>query len=108
VISTQDVGQSPDVLAIDPALHLVYVAAENGPLAVFRNSETGVTRIAFQSAGPHAHVVAVDPNTHSIYMPIANLDGQPVLRELTVDLPSTCATAASGQFLDLQTAELHP
>ncbi len=88
VISTQDVGRSPDVLASDPVLHLVYVAAENGPLAVFRNDETGVTRIAFQSAGPNAHVVAVDPNTHSIYMPLANLNGQPVLRELALDLPS--------------------
>jgi len=88
VISTQDVGKSPDVLASDPELHLVYVAAENGPLAVFRNDETGVSRIAFQMAGPNAHVVAVDPNTHSVYMPIANLNGQPVLRELAVELPA--------------------
>jgi DNA-binding beta-propeller fold protein YncE len=88
VLSTQDVGKSPDVLASDPVLHLVYVAAENGPLAVFHNDQTGVTRIAFQSAGPSAHVVAVDPNTHNIYMPIANLNGQPVLRELSVELPT--------------------
>jgi len=89
VMSTQDVGSHPDVLAYDSVLHVVYVAAENGPLAVFRNDETGVTRIAFQSAGPNAHIVAVDPDTHSIYMPLANVNGQPVLRELTLDIPST-------------------
>jgi len=89
VISTQDVGKSPDVLASDPTLHLVYVAAENGPLAVFRNDDTGVTRIAFQSAGPNAHVVAVDPVTHRVYLPLANLDGHPILREVAVDLPAS-------------------
>ena len=87
VVSTQDVGRGPDVLAIDPGLHLVYVAAENGPLAVFRNDTSGVARIAFQSVGPNGHVVAVDPVTHSIYMPLANVNGQPVLRELAIDLP---------------------
>jgi len=65
------------------------VAAENGPLAVFRDDETGITRVAFQSAGPNAHVVAVDPVTHSVYMPLANVNGQPVLRELAIDLPTS-------------------
>jgi DNA-binding beta-propeller fold protein YncE len=89
VVATNDVGQSPDVLALDPGLHLVYVAAENGPLAVFRDDDTGVTRIALQSAGPNAHVVAVDPDTHSLYMPLASVNGQPVLRELAIDLPTS-------------------
>jgi hypothetical protein len=29
-IFTGDVGKTPDVIAIDPALHRVYVAAESG------------------------------------------------------------------------------
>jgi YVTN family beta-propeller protein len=89
VISTQDVGKSPHVLAIDPGLHLVYVAAEDGPLAVFRDDDTGVTRVAFDSVGPNAHVVAVDQDTHKVFMPLANLNGQPVLREVAIDLPSS-------------------
>src|SRR5258708_18124242 len=64
VTSTHDVGSGPDVLALDPALHLVYVAAENGPLAVFTSDSTGVQRVAFESAGPNAHSVAVAPDTH--------------------------------------------
>jgi DNA-binding beta-propeller fold protein YncE len=89
VTSTQDVGNNPDVLALDPGLHFVYVAAEAGSLAVFREEDSGaVTRIAFQTAGPNAHVVAVDPATHSIYIPLANLNGHPVLRELTVEVPA--------------------
>jgi len=87
VISTQDVGSGPDVLALDASLRLVYVAAENGPLAIFSSADTGVTRIAFESAGPNAHSVAVAPDTHHIFLPLANINGHPVLRELAVDVP---------------------
>jgi hypothetical protein len=65
----------------------VYVAAESGPLAIFREDVSGVTRLALASAGPNAHAVAVAPDTHSVYLPLANLDGQPRLRELAVDVP---------------------
>ena len=86
VIATHDVGSGPDVLALDPALHLVYVAAENGPLAIFSSDNSGVQRIAFESAGPNAHSVAVAPETHHIFLPLANVNGHPVLRELAVEL----------------------
>src|SRR5215471_4676143 len=82
VSSTFDVGRSPDVLAMDAARRLVYVAAENGPLAVFRSDGTGVQRVAFESVGPNAHSVAVDPDSHHIFLPIANQNGHPVLREV--------------------------
>jgi hypothetical protein len=75
------------VLALDPALHLVYVGAENGPLAIFSSDNSGVQRIAFESAGPNAHSVAVAPDTHHIFLPLANVNGHPVLRELAVDVP---------------------
>ena len=87
VSATQDVGRSPDVLARDAGLHVVYVGSEGGPLAAFRDDESGVSRIAFQDVGPNAHVVAVAPDTHTVYVPLANLNGQPVLRELAIDLP---------------------
>jgi DNA-binding beta-propeller fold protein YncE len=87
VTGTQEVGSGPDVLALDPALQLVYVAAENGPLAIFRSNSRGVQRIAFESAGPNAHSVAVAPDSHHIFLPLANVNGRPVLREVAVDVP---------------------
>ena len=87
VASTQEVGRDPDVLAFDEGMHLVYVAAENGPLAVFSSDDSGVQRVAFQSAGPSAHSVAVATDTHHIFLPLANVNGHPVLRELAVDAP---------------------
>jgi DNA-binding beta-propeller fold protein YncE len=86
VISTHDVGGGPDVLAMDASLHLVYVAAENGPLAVFRSDGAGVQRIAFQSVGPNAHSVVVSEDSHHLFLPLANVNGRPVLREVAVDL----------------------
>jgi hypothetical protein len=65
----------------------VYVAAENGPLATFSSDSSGVQRSAFQSAGPNAHSVAVAPDTHHIFLPLANVNGHPVLREVVVDVP---------------------
>ena len=87
ILSTFDVGGSPDVLALDAARRLVYVAAENGPLAVFRSDSSGVQRAAFESVGPNAHSVVVDPESHHIFLPLANVNGHPVLREMSVDLP---------------------
>jgi DNA-binding beta-propeller fold protein YncE len=86
VSSTQDVGGGPDVLALDAQRRLVYVAAENGPLAVFRSDSNGVQRVAFESAGPNAHSVAVAPDSHHIFLPLANVNGHPVLREMAVAL----------------------
>jgi DNA-binding beta-propeller fold protein YncE len=87
VSSIQDVGNGPDVLAVDSQLHIVYVAAENGPLAVFASDANGVTRIAFQSAGPNAHSVAVAPDTHHVFLPLTNVNGHPTLREMALQLP---------------------
>ena len=33
-------------------------------------------------AGPNAHSVSVDPATHVVYMPLTDVGGRPVLREL--------------------------
>jgi len=79
VLSTHEVGENPDVLAFDPELKLLYVAAESGRVTVFR--ETGKT--LNQAGGfsvPHAHTVCVDPMTHLVYFPLENIDGQPILR----------------------------
>jgi YVTN family beta-propeller protein len=85
VVFTGDVGKNPDVLDIDPVLHRVYVAAESGPLTVLDYDGGGVRELLKDDAGPNAHSVAVDPDTHHIYLPLQNLNGHPVLREMVVE-----------------------
>jgi DNA-binding beta-propeller fold protein YncE len=85
VIFTGDVGKDPDVLAVDPGLHRVYVAAENGPMTVFADEGGTVWELVKGDAGPNAHSVAVDPETHHLYLPLQNIDGHPVLREMVVE-----------------------
>jgi len=81
VTGVMDVGGGPDVLALDPGLHRLYVASESGALAVF---DTGaqVRKVGMGNAGPNAHSVAVDPDTHHVYLPLTDVGGHPVLREL--------------------------
>lgn len=79
VLATYPVARDPDVLAFDPGLKLLYVAAESGTVTVFR--EEGKTLISAGTLSmPHAHTVCVDPDTHLVYFPLQNVDGHPVLR----------------------------
>jgi len=80
VTATFDVGEGPDVLASDPGLHYVYVAAESGPLSVFKTQSAQVSKVGEVEVGPNAHVVAVDPGTHKSYFPLKNLGGRTALR----------------------------
>jgi YVTN family beta-propeller protein len=75
-----DVGEDPDVLAYDPGLGYLYVAAESGIVSVFEAKARQVSKLADLRLGPNAHVVAVDPETHKTYFPLQNLDGRPILR----------------------------
>jgi DNA-binding beta-propeller fold protein YncE len=78
-VGSYRVGEDPDVLAFDPGLRRLYVASESGVVTVF--NERGTT---LQAAGryqaPHAHSVAVDPGTHEVFLPLADVNGHPVLR----------------------------
>ncbi|GAC1317883.1 MAG: hypothetical protein NVSMB2_12130 [Chloroflexota bacterium] len=87
LVSLHDVGNTPDVLAIDPAWNLLYVAAENGPLTVFAESDTDARLVARQDVGPNAHSIAVDLQTHHVFIALANVGGAPVLRELVIETP---------------------
>jgi YVTN family beta-propeller protein len=80
VTASFDVGDGPDVLAYDPALNYVYVAAESGPVSVFRTLTGQVSKVGAAPIGPNAHVVAVDPASHQSYFPLKNVSGQPILR----------------------------
>jgi DNA-binding beta-propeller fold protein YncE len=74
-----EVGDSPDVLAYDKKLNLLYVACESGVVSIFKCGET-LTKLADQSVGPNCHTVAVDSETHKVYFPLKNFHGNPVLR----------------------------
>ncbi|MFL5513703.1 MAG: hypothetical protein ACJ8CN_14865 [Gemmatimonadales bacterium] len=79
---TYSVGDEPDVLAFDPGLQRLYVAAESGVVTVFQQRDR-----ALQSLGEYraraAHSVSVDPATHRVYLPLENIGGRPVLRILS-------------------------
>jgi YVTN family beta-propeller protein len=84
VTESHDVGSVPDVLAFDAPRRVLYVAAESGPLTAFSETDTGLKLLAQRDIGPNAHSLAVDPDSGHAYIPIANLGGQPVLREVSV------------------------
>lgn len=75
------VGKSPDVLAFDPTLGRLYVAAESGVVSVFDEKDRTLTQLGAYRA-PRAHSVAVDSRTHRVYLPLASVEGRPVLRIL--------------------------
>jgi DNA-binding beta-propeller fold protein YncE len=64
------VGASPDVLAFDPKLRRLYVAAESGEVAVFAETAHGARKLGQAVLAPSAHTVAVDPRTHLVYFPL--------------------------------------
>ncbi|HEY6224200.1 MAG TPA: hypothetical protein VIW26_10465, partial [Gemmatimonadales bacterium] len=73
------VGRDPDVLAFDPGLGRLYVAAESGVVAVFEEVERALRPLGWYKA-PRAHSVAVDPASHRVYLPLADVGGRPMLR----------------------------
>jgi DNA-binding beta-propeller fold protein YncE len=79
VLSAYPVGKGPDVLAFDPGLRLLYVSAESGHVAVFRENRNRLLTKGTLFM-PHAHTVSVDSQTHLVYFPLQNIDGRPVLR----------------------------
>jgi DNA-binding beta-propeller fold protein YncE len=79
VLMTAPVGNDPDVLAFDPGLKLLYVAAESGHVTILRENGRALVTDATLFM-PHAHTVCVDPETHLVYFPLQDVDGHPVLR----------------------------
>jgi DNA-binding beta-propeller fold protein YncE len=80
VTSTYSVGPSPDVLAFDQGLRLLYVASESGIVSVLKEQAMGLKLVGEGMVAPAAHSVAVVPETHRVYLPLQNIEGQPVLR----------------------------
>lgn len=70
------------MLAFDPGLRRLYVASESGAVTIFDERDGRLDRIGTYRA-PHAHSVAVDPRTHQVFLPLADVNGRPVLRILS-------------------------
>ena len=84
VLVTYPVAEDPDVLAMDPGRHHLYVAAESGAISAFEARNDSLVSLPSYHAR-HAHSVAVDPATHLVYVPLESVDGRPVLRILTLE-----------------------
>jgi len=80
-IASYPVGSRPDVLAFDPGLHRLYVAAESGNVAVFQEGVRSLRRLGVGKVAADAHSVAVDPSSHVVLFPLpTGRGGGPVLR----------------------------
>jgi DNA-binding beta-propeller fold protein YncE len=80
-LSLETVGRDPDVVALDPGLARLYVAAESGVVTVFDVSRRHkMHKLSEGRLASRAHTVAVDPATHRVFFPLENIDGHPVLR----------------------------
>lgn len=80
ITASDQVGDIPDVLAFDPGLQRLYVAAESGVVAVFQVHSQTLEKIGQVYLAPSAHTLAVDPQSHRVYVPLENIAGQPLIR----------------------------
>lgn len=80
IVSRFDVAGTPDVLAYDAGLGLLYVAGESGTVDLFRVGDEGVLPAGKQKIGVNAHTVAVDPATHEVFLPLKESGKAQVLR----------------------------
>ena len=88
VRDTQTVGAIPDVLAFDPQLKRLYVAAESGIVTVFAERGGSLRKLGQGFLAQGAHSVDVDPRTHLVYFPLAHQGGPPVLRIMKPGTPT--------------------
>ena len=65
-----DVGDGPDVLAVDPDRRLLYVAAESGDVTTVDLRPTAGVVTGRGHLADNAHVVAVDATTSRAYFPV--------------------------------------
>lgn len=80
VTASFNVGDGPDVLAHDPVLGYLYVAAESGVVSIFKTGGGQIEKVVDAKVGPNSHVVAADPESHKAYFPLKDVGGRPVLR----------------------------
>lgn len=80
-VTTGATTSGPDVLAVDPDIGWLYLAAEGGDVSIYDLNAGGVSLVGRSNAGFNAHTVAVDPGTHHVFFPLeVGPNGTPVLR----------------------------
>src|SRR5437667_2111638 len=79
-IAAASVGNNPDVLAYDPGLGRLYVAAESGVVTVFSPTANRLHQLGQAHLADKAHSVAVDPATHLRFFPLERDPTKPGLR----------------------------
>jgi len=83
VLARNAIARDPDVLAVDPGARRLYVAGEGGDLSSLDITDPASPRSMGDTfIGKGAHSVAVDSATHRLYLPLADVNGQAVLRIL--------------------------
>ena len=82
VLSTNEVGEDPDVIAFDPGLRRLYIAAESGVVAVFEENDRSLRSLGKAFLAEGAHTVAVDPKSHRVYFALQTIAGRAVIRVL--------------------------
>lgn len=73
------VESNPDMIVLDPSLHLVYVGCGAG-ISLYQENGRSLTWLANYSFGVSTHSIAVNQETHEIYLPITRVGGRPILR----------------------------
>lgn len=89
VLSVQEVGEEPDVMALDAKRGLLYIAGERGMLSLFKIADRGLTKLGEGFVGENAHTVSVDSETGLVYLPIRNARGHPALKIMAYTPPAT-------------------
>jgi DNA-binding beta-propeller fold protein YncE len=79
-IDAASVGDKPDVLAYDPGLGRLYVAAESGTVTAFSPTASRLHKVGQAHLADKAHSVAVDPTTHLVLFPLERDPNKPGLR----------------------------
>ena len=68
------------MLAYDPGLGRLYVAAESGVVTVFSPTANRLHQLGQAHLADKAHSVAVDPVTHLVFIPLERDPNKPGLR----------------------------
>jgi DNA-binding beta-propeller fold protein YncE len=79
-VAAASVGHNPDVLAYDPGLGRLYVAAESGTVTALSTTSTRLHKLGQVHLADKAHSVAVDPTTHLVFFPLERDPNKPGLR----------------------------
>lgn len=74
----------PDILTIDPSLHILYVGCSTG-ITIFDESGRNLKRISDFMPGMNMHTISTNADTHEIYAPLTSVGGRSVLRILRYD-----------------------